>query len=90
MQELRDTLEGPRPIFGVVANLDDHTHMSADVLDAVRQHYGKLVFNTVIPRNIKVEESHNRIAILYDFAPGSTGARAYAQLVSEVIHRAEG
>jgi chromosome partitioning protein len=89
MQELRDNLEVTLPIFGVVANLDDHTRMSADVLQAVRAHYGKLVFQTVIPRNIKVEESHNRIAILYDYAPASTGARAYAQLVSEVIHRAE-
>jgi len=90
MQELRDNLEVSLPIFGVVANLDDHTRLSADVLHAVRQHYGKLVFDSVIPRNIKVEESHNRIAILYEYAPGSTGAKAYAQLVSEVINRAEG
>ncbi len=89
MQELRDNLDVILPVFGVVANLDDHTRMSADVLGAVRQHYGKLVFNTVIPRNIKVEEAHNQIAILYDYAPASTGAQAYAQLVSEVIHRAE-
>jgi len=90
MQEIRDNLEVPLPIFGVVANLDDHTRMSADVLAAVREHFGDRVFHTVIPRNIKVEEAHNQIAILYDYAPASTGARAYAQLVSEVIHRAEG
>lgn len=90
MQEIRDNLELPLSIFGVVANLDDHTRMSADVLAAVREHFGSLVFHTVIPRNIKVEEAHNQIAILYDYAPASTGAQAYAQLVSEVIHRAEG
>lgn len=89
MQELRDNLEVRLPVFGVVANLDDHTRMSADVLQAVREHFGSLVFQTVIPRNIKVEEAHNRITILFDYAPDSTGARAYAQLVSEVIHRAE-
>src|SRR6266699_4130038 len=80
MQELRENMEVQLPIFGVVANLDDHTRMSAEVLAAVREHYGKLVFNTVIPRNIKVEEAHNQIAILYDYAPASTGAQAYAQL----------
>jgi chromosome partitioning protein len=89
MQELRDNLEIPLPIFGVVATLSDHTRMSNDVLSAVRQHYGSLVFNAVIPRNVRVEEAHNQIAILYDYAPNSTGATAYAQLVSEVIQRAE-
>src|ERR1700693_2204050 len=36
MQELRDNLDVQLPIFGVIANLDDHTRMSADVLQAVR------------------------------------------------------
>ena len=89
MQELRDNLDVSLPIFGVVANLDDHTRMSADVLQAVRDHFGSLLFQTVIPRNIKVEEAHNRITNLFDYAPDSTGARAYTQLVSEVMHRAE-
>jgi len=43
----------------------------------------------VIPRNIKVEEAHNQIASLYEYAPGSTGAKAYLNLVEEVISRAE-
>lgn len=89
MQELRDNLDVTLPVFGVVANLDDHTRMSADVLSAVRDHFGGLVFQTVIPRNIKVEEAHNRITNLFDYAPDSTGAKAYTQLVSEVINRAE-
>lgn len=89
MQELRDNLDVTLPIFGVVANLDDHTRMSADVLAAVRDHFGKLLFQTVIPRNIKVEEAHNQVASIYDYAPTSTGARAYEALVQEVISRAE-
>jgi chromosome partitioning protein len=90
MQELRDNLEVTLPIFGVVANLDDHTRMSADVLSAVREHFGKLLFETVIPRNIKVEEAHNQIASIYDYAPQSTGAQSYTRLVQEVMTRAEG
>jgi len=77
------------PIFGVVANLDDHTRISAEMLQAIREHFGKLVFDSVIPRNIKVEEAHNQIASLYEYAPTSTGAQAYARLVNEVIQRAE-
>jgi chromosome partitioning protein len=90
MQELRENLDVSLPIFGVVANLDDHTRLSNDVLTAVRDHFGDRVFNTVIPRNIKVEEAHNQIACLYDYAPNSTGAQAYNKLVQEVIERAEG
>lgn len=90
MQELRDNLDVPLPIFGVVANLDDHTRLSNDVLSAVREHFGALLFDSVIPRNIKVEEAHNQIACLFDYAPNSTGAQAYTRLVKEVIERAEG
>ena len=90
MQELRENLDVPLPIFGVVANLDDHTRLSTDVLSAVREHFGELLFDSVIPRNIKVEEAHNQIACLFDYAPTSTGAVAYTKLVKEVIERAEG
>lgn len=90
MQELRDNLDVQLPIFGVVANLDDHTRMSADVLNAVREHFGELVFKTIIPRNIKVEEAHNQITSIFEYAPASTGARAYESLIQEVLKRAEG
>jgi chromosome partitioning protein len=89
MQELRENLDVTLPVFGVVANLDDHTRLSADVLSAVREHFGSLVFDAVVPRNIKVEEAHNQIACLFDYAPNSTGAVAYTKLVKEVIERAE-
>ncbi len=88
MQELRDNLDVQLPILGIIANLDDHTKISGEVLEAVREHFGDLVFNTVIPRNIKVEEAHNQIACLFDYAPQSTGAKAYTALVEEVLARA--
>lgn len=90
MQELRDNLDNViLPVLGVIANLDDHTRMGADVLSAVKEHFGDLVFSTIVPRNIKVEEAHNQIASLFDYAPNSTGAKAYTQLVEEVIARVE-
>jgi chromosome partitioning protein len=41
----------------------------------------------VIPRNIKVEEANNQAISLFEYAPTSTGARAYAQLVKEILER---
>ncbi len=87
MQELRDNLDVELPVLGVLANLDDRTRISKDVLVAVKEHFGEKVFETVIPRNIKVEEAHNQIACLYDYAPQSTGAKAYTALVEEVLER---
>jgi chromosome partitioning protein len=89
MQELRENLDIPLPVLGVVASLDDHTRMSADVLQAVKDHFGDLVFKTVIPRNIKVEEAHNQITNIYDYAPASTGAQAYTSLIEEIIARVQ-
>jgi len=90
MQELRDNLDIALPILGMVANLDDHTRQSGEVLASIRQNFGALVFDSVIPRNIKVEEAHNQTMCLFDYAPTSTGAKAYLGLVQEVIARVEG
>jgi chromosome partitioning protein len=90
MEELRENLDVSLPILGVVASMDDHTKNSADVLEAVRHHFGEQVFQTVIPRNIKVEEAHNRTVAIFDHAPKSTGAIAYEQLAKEVLDRVQG
>src|SRR5919202_3489763 len=90
IQELRDNLDVALPILAVVASMDDHTKNSADVLEAVRAHFGKTVFETVIPRNIKVEEAHNRTVAIFDHAPKSPGAIAYEQLAKEVLARVYG
>lgn len=89
MQELRENLDIELPVLGLVANLDDHTRVSAEVLATIREQFGGLLFDSVIPRNIRVEEAHKRGMCLFDFAPTSTGAKAYASLVQEVITRVE-
>jgi chromosome partitioning protein len=54
----------------------------------VKEYFGDLVFKTVIQRNIKVEEANDQSVPLYEYAPNSAGAKAYEQLVQEVIERA--
>ena len=75
------------PILGVVATLDDHTNQSAKMLTRVQEHFKERLFKTVIPRNIKVEEANNQAISLFEYAPTSTGAKAYAQLVKEILGR---
>jgi len=68
---------------------DSRLNLSNQVLDEVRRHFQNLVFETVIPRNVRLSEapSHGIPAILYD--ADSQGAKRYLQLAQEIL-RAEG
>jgi chromosome partitioning protein len=59
--------------------------MSKEVVKQVREHFGKDVFEAIIPRSIKLSEapSHGLPIFIYD--PESSGAAAYADLVKEVL-----
>jgi chromosome partitioning protein len=77
------------PIFGVIIALDDHTTKSETRIAQIREYFGSKVFSTIIPKNVKVEMATDEAEPIYDYAPGSTGAKAYANLVSEFIQRSE-
>jgi chromosome partitioning protein len=53
----------------------------------LRTFFGELVFQTVIPKNISLEEAHSRHTHIFDRAPRSIGALAYRDLVKEVMAR---
>lgn len=75
-------------IFGVVMTMfDSRTSLSKQVVEEVESYFGKKMFNTVIPRNVKIAEapSYGRPVCMY--APISKGASAYAKLAKEVIKR---
>lgn len=66
---------------------DARLRLANQIFEELRQHFGDMVFNTVIPRNIKLSESpsHGLPVILYD--PESRGAIAYTQLGRELISK---
>jgi len=81
--QLNPTLE----IMGVLCTFVDNTNISKDVNTKLREHFGDLVFNTTIPKNVSLEEAHSRHTHIFEYAPNSAGARAYKELVKEVIAR---
>ncbi len=95
LTQLLGTIERVRKGFnpslvmeGVVLTMfDRRNNLSEQVANDVRQYLGAKVFDTVIPRNVRVSEapSHGKPVLLYDFR--STGARAYMYLVSEMLRR---
>jgi len=66
---------------------DNRLRLSNQVYEEVKRHFGDLVFNTVIARNVRLSEapSHGMSVLAYD--PSSKGAKNYKALAREVIER---
>ncbi len=66
---------------------DSRTRLAQDVVKQVKAYFKDVVFNTIIPRNIRLSEapSHGLPICVYD--PGCIGAKSYEKLADEVIRR---
>ena len=86
LMRIRRTLNQNLAIEGIVLTMyDDRTTLSRQVTADLRSFFGTQVFETVIPRNVRLAEapSHGKPIIFYDIH--SKGAEAYIQLAKEVI-----
>ena len=73
---------------GVVFTMyDSRTNLSAQVVENVKQHFKQKVFDTVIPRNIRLAEAPSFGMPICMYDPKSAGAEAYRNLADEVISR---
>jgi chromosome partitioning protein len=89
---IRRTHHAKLAVEGILLTMyDDRTNLSHQVRDDLRDFFGKQVFETVIPRNVRLAEapSHGKPIFLYD--PTCKGAESYLELAKEVInHDQEG
>jgi len=88
IEGVRSTLNPELQIHGVVLTMhDSRTNFSNEVASEVKNFFGSKVYETAIPRNIRVAEapSHGKPILLYDLH--CPGAKAYIKLASEVIDR---
>ena len=87
--QLRESGVNPNlSLFGVVMTMfDARTRLAAQVVLEVRQHFGALVFDTLIPRATRLAEapSHGKPIIHYD--KYSAGSAAYEVLSEEILKR---
>jgi chromosome partitioning protein len=74
----------------VLTMYDARTNLGKDVVDEVRSNFPGRVFNTIVPRNVRLAEapSHGRPVLLHD--PLGIGAKAYTELAEEVLGSVEG
>lgn len=73
-------------IDGVLLTMfDKRTNLSLQVVDEVRTNFGGNVFETVIPRNIRLSEAPSFGQSIFAYAPDCSGAMAYRDLANEII-----
>ena len=73
---------------GIVLTMHDPMlELTAEVDAEVREFFGDIVFDTVIPRDVAVSEAPSHGLSVIDYAPRSRGARAYIELCMEVVDR---
>ncbi len=88
VEQVRGSINPNLTIQGIVLTMfDGRNNLANQVVQDVRANMGDKVYDTVIPRNVRVSEapSYGKPAILYDLK--CTGSQAYLQLASEVIRR---
>ena len=66
---------------------DSRTNLAKQVVEEVRSFFGSQVFETVIPRSVKLSEAPSYGQPIIDYAPDNKGTKAYMDLAQEVIAR---
>ena len=75
-------------IFGVVMTMfDSRTTLSKQVVDEVQSYFGKKMFKTIVPRNVKLSEAPSHGLPVIKYARVSKGSLAYSKLAREVVAR---
>jgi chromosome partitioning protein len=90
IERVRESLNPSLEIEGIVLTMyDDRMNLARQVAEEVRGHFKEKVYETVVPRNVRLGEapSFGKPIILYDIR--SRGSEAYVSLAKEFIQRAE-
>jgi chromosome partitioning protein len=88
VERVRSAINPSLTIQGIVMTMyDGRNNLANQVVEDVRAHMGEKVYQTIIPRNVRISEapSYGKPALLYDLK--CAGSQAYLQLASEVIRR---
>ena len=85
---VRDHLNPGLAIAGVVLTMfDARTNLSRQVVDEVRRYFPAYVFETVVPRSIRLGEAPSYGEPILSYAPSTPGADAYEALAQELLER---
>jgi chromosome partitioning protein len=89
METSRGRIGRPPELLGILLTMVDHrTRVTDDVVASLRHAYGKKVFRTEIPVNVRLAEAPGKGRPIFDYESWSSGAAAYGKLGAEVLRRA--
>jgi chromosome partitioning protein len=89
IEQVRDSGANKRLQLGgiVMTMYDGRTNLSEQVVAEVRQHFGERVYQTVIPRSVRLSEAPSFGKSILEYAPTGAAAEAYRALAREFIQR---
>ncbi len=88
MKRVKSRLNPSLDIFGVLLTMyDGRTTLSRQVVDEVKRYFGKTVFDTLIPRTVKLSEAPSFGLPITQYDPQGKGSLSYINLAKEVINR---
>ena len=86
IQRVRSALFPSLKVRGVILTMfDGRTHLSQDVVAEVHKYFPEKVFETIIPRSVRLAEAPSYGLPVSAYAPGSNAAKSYELLARELI-----
>ena len=90
IQTLSEKSMSSNRVIGIVRTMVDmRNNLAKEVSDELEKHFTNLIFNTLIPRNVKLAEAPSHGVSGIKYMPNSYGAKAYLALAGELIRRVE-
>jgi chromosome partitioning protein len=89
VEQVRDSGANDQVEIGgiVMTMFDSRTNLSGQVVDEVRKHFGPRVYNTIIPRTVRLSEAPSFGKSILEYDSSGVGASAYRALAREFIKR---
>lgn len=74
-------------VEGVVMTMYSRSKLADSVIVEIKNHFGNKLYTSIIPRNVRLDESASHGKPIIEFEPGAKGAKAYDELAKEIIKR---
>jgi chromosome partitioning protein len=86
LREVQSKLHPKLSVLGILLTMfDSRNRLSGEVQNELKKNFGKDLFETVIPRNIKLAEAPSFGKSVFDYDSFSSGAKAYFNLTTEIL-----
>jgi chromosome partitioning protein len=88
VERIKEGIGYAAELLGIVLTLADYrTNANREIIELIREHYGRAVFETEIRVNVRLKEAPSFGKTIYDYDRNSTGAEAYRSITKEVMKR---